>query len=215
MTKVDHMAVRYSYEVKSGHGLRNNPLKAIIAPRPIGWISTRSRAGVANLAPYSFFNMINDDPPLVMFASTGYKDTVKNCDETREFGFNLATKKLADRMNESSAPISADVDEFDLCGLEKAGAKIISSPLVAASPASLECRVTEVRQLPVLENQLARAWITIGQVVAVHLDVACIVDGRFRTELANPILRAGYAAEYWEIDDAGRFSMPRPKGFAR
>jgi flavin reductase (DIM6/NTAB) family NADH-FMN oxidoreductase RutF len=204
------MSDRHSYRIEDGHGLRHDPLKAIVAPRPIGWISTLSATGIANLAPYSFFAMINDRPPMLMFSSTGHKDSVTNIEATGEFVFNLATRPLAERMNASSATLPPDADEFATSGLAAAPSLLVAPPRVAASPAALECRVVEVKRLCDLEGREVDGWMTIGQIVAVHLDPACIEDGLFLTERANPILRAGYAADYWEIGEAGKFAMRRP-----
>jgi flavin reductase (DIM6/NTAB) family NADH-FMN oxidoreductase RutF len=204
----------YAYRVEDGHGLRHNPLKAIIAPRPIGWISTLSDDGVANLAPYSFSNMINDAPPMLMFSSTGYKDSVRNIEATGEFVFNLATRPLAEQVNATSAAFPSEVDEFEAAGLERADGLVVACPRVAASPAAVECRAVDVRRLRDLDGEPVDAWMTVGQIVAVHLDPACIEDGVFLTERANPILRAGYAGDYWEIGDTGKFAMWRPKSDA-
>lgn len=200
----------HAYRVEDGHGLRHNPLKAIVAPRPVGWISTLSAEGIANLAPYSFFNLVNDTPPMLMFSSTGYKDSVRNIEATGEFVFNLATRRLAEQMNATSAVFPHEVDEFEAAGLEKASGLVVACPRVAASPAALECRAVEVRRLHDVDGEPVDSWMTIGQVVAVHLDPGCIEEGLFLTERANPILRAGYAADYWEIGDYGKFAMWRP-----
>lgn len=201
----------HSYAVRDGHGLPHNPLKAIIAPRPIGWMSTLSATGIANLAPYSFFNIINDVPPLVMFASTGHKDSVSNIEATGAFVFNLATRPLAEKMNITSAMFPPDVDEFEAAGLTKAPSLLVAPPRVAESPAALECRAVEVRQLRDMEGAAVDGWLTIGQIVAVHIDRACLVDGIYRTERAHPILRAGYEADYWELTPTGHFTMRRPQ----
>lgn len=200
----------YSYRVGDGHGLKHNPMKAIVAPRPVGWISSLSLGGTPNLAPYSFFNMVSDTPPLLMFSSVGYKDSIRNVEETGEFIFNLATEPLAKQMNLSSAAFPQDVDEFEAAELEKADAIMLKCPRVAASPAAIECRVVEVRQLKNAEGRLVDAWMAIGEAVAVHLNSACIDDGLFRTELAHPIMRAGYVSEYWAVDARGKFEMRRP-----
>src|ERR1700739_1883479 len=121
----------YAFRVEEGHGLRHNPLKAIVAPRPIGWISTLSVDGIANLAPYSFFNLVNDAPPLLMFSSTGYKDSVRNIEATGEFICNLATRPLAEKVNLTSAPFAQGVDEFEAAGLEKAEGLVVACPRVA------------------------------------------------------------------------------------
>jgi flavin reductase (DIM6/NTAB) family NADH-FMN oxidoreductase RutF len=201
----------YAYRIEDGHSLRHNPLKAIVAPRPIGWISTLSADGIANLAPYSFFNLVNDAPPMLMFSSTGYKDSVRNIEATGEFVCNLATRALAEQVNLTSAVFPHGVDEFEAAGLEKADAMVTACPRVAASPAALECRSVEVRQLHDLLGEPVDSWMVIGQVVAVHLDPSCIEDGLFLTERAHPILRAGYAADYWEIGETGKFAMWRPR----
>lgn len=200
----------YYYEIDQGHGLRRNPLKAIMAPRLIGWISSQGSDGVDNLAPYSFFNMVNDSPPMLMFSSTGFKDSVRNIEATGEFAFNLASRPLAGAVNRTSASVPSDVDEFELAGLEKASCHLIGARRVAASPACLECRLVDIRQLSDLHGAAIESWMVIGQIVAVHLDPTCITDGLFLTERAEPILRAGYAAEYWAIGAAGKFEMARP-----
>jgi flavin reductase (DIM6/NTAB) family NADH-FMN oxidoreductase RutF len=204
------MSDRHSYRIEDGHGLRHDPLKAIIAPRPIGWISTLSSTGIANLAPYSFFAMINDRPPMLMFSSTGHKDSVANIEATGAFVFNLATRPLAEAMNATSATLPPDADEFEIAGLTKAPSLLVAPPRVAETPAAFECRAVEVKQLRDLDGRAVDGWMTIGQIVAVHLDPACIEDGLFLTERARPIQRAGYAADYWEVGAAGKFAMRRP-----
>lgn len=199
----------HSYDVPDGHGLARNPLKAIVAPRPIAWVSTLSRSGVGNLAPYSFFNMISDQPPMLMFSSVGYKDSVRNIEETGEFSVSMASHALAERMNRTSSPLPPEVDEFDVSGLDRLACRQIAPPGVAGSPAVLECRSVEVKRLKDMHGHDADVWMVLGQIVAVHLDKSCIADGRFRTELAQPVLRAGYADEYWGIGAEGKFSMGR------
>jgi len=200
----------HSYRVQDGHGLRHNPLKAMIAPRPIAWISTLSKTGVPNLAPYSFFNMINDDPPQLMFASSGYKDTVTNIAETREFVVNLADRRLAEALNATSRPFPPNVSEFDEAKLDSSPSMLVAPRRVTASPAALECRRVQIIPVPDLDGNSTNSWLTIGQIVAVHIDLRCIVDGMYRTEAAAPITRAGYTGDYWEIGGAGKFQMPRP-----
>ena len=190
---------------------RYKVLTAFVLPRPIAWVTCMGPTGVVNAAPYSFFNLVYDAPPMLMFASSGSKDTVRNIEATGEFVCNLATRPLAERMNLTSAPFPRGVDEFEAAGLEKAGGLVVACPRVAASPAALECRAVEVRRLHDLEGRPLDSWMTIGQVVAVHLDPLCLEDGMFVTERAHPIVRAGYAADYWEIAAAGKFAMRRPK----
>ncbi|WP_144097578.1 flavin reductase family protein [Croceicoccus sediminis] len=201
----------HSYRSSEGHGLRHNPLKAIIGPRPIGWISTLSDSGVANLAPYSFFNMINDRPPLVMFSSTGYKDSVTNIAARGEFACNLATRPLAEQVNLTSGAFEPDVDEFERAGLAKADCMEIDVPRVADAPACLECRMVSIQQLKGLNDVKADSWMVIGEIVAVHLAEEYLADGLFQTDRAEPILRAGYAGDYWAIGSEGKFTMYRPK----
>lgn len=172
--------------------LKYDPIKAIVAPRPIGWISTLSSEGVANLAPYSFFNAVGGMPPMLMFASEGFKDSARNASDTGEFVFNYASRDLADEMNNSSANAPAGVSEFDHYNIEKAESKIIAPPRVAKAKASLECKVTSVVETNDVEGNLTGAVIIIGQVVGVHIDDDVLRDGRFEVSLADPISRLGY-----------------------
>jgi flavin reductase (DIM6/NTAB) family NADH-FMN oxidoreductase RutF len=135
------------YEPPAGHRLAHDPLKAIIAPRPIGWISSIDASGAVNLAPYSFFNMVSDDPPMVMFSSNGWKDSVRNVSETGEFVANLAVRALAEPMNLTSVAVPHDVDEMDLARLEKAPSVLVKPPRVAAAPAALECTCVSIQRL--------------------------------------------------------------------
>lgn len=199
------------YETSNGHGLNRDPLKAIIAPRPIGWISTVSADGVANLAPYSFFNQFFDDPAIIGFSSVTFKDSVRNIEATGEFAFNLATRPLAEAMNVTTWAFPPDVDEFARAGLEKAPCRLIRPPRVAASPATLECRLSQLIQLKDAAGALLDGWMVLGEVIAVHINTALIRDGRFDTGAAQIITRAGYAADYWEIGESGHFKMARPR----
>jgi len=198
------------YEVAQGHGLPHDPFKAIVAPRPIGWVSTLGPDGVPNLAPYSFFNAIGDAPPMIAFSSSGRKDSLTNAEATREFVWNMATRPLAEQMNRSSAPVAADIDEFTLAGLAAAPSRLVAPPRVAESPASLECRVVQITQLHDLDGAAIDQWLVIGQVVAVHIRVEYLSDGLFDTAAARPILRAGYRADYAEVTPDAMFRMIRP-----
>lgn len=180
------------YEPKAGHGLPHDPLKAIIAPRPIGWISTVDPQGRCNLAPYSFFNAISTQPPMLAFSSEGLKDTVRNAKATGEFVFNLATAALAEPMNQSAAQVPPEVDEFALAGLSTAPSRLVRPPRVAASPAALECKVIDVLHLRDIDGNTVGRYLTIGQVVGVHIDDAYLVDGLFDTARAVPLARCGY-----------------------
>lgn len=201
----------YFYETANGHGLDRDPLKAIIAPRPIGWISTVSANGIANLSPYSFFNQFSDDPAIIGFSSMTRKDSLRNIEDTGAFIFNMATRSLASSMNISSGAYPPEIDEFEVAGLQKENGRLVDVPRVALSPASLECRVTQIIQLQNLEGMTIDRWLVLGQVVAVWIDSACLVEGRFATAQAEPLLRGGYAGDYWSIGDAGYIDIRRPR----
>jgi flavin reductase (DIM6/NTAB) family NADH-FMN oxidoreductase RutF len=198
------------YEPRNGHGLRHDPFNAIIAPRPIGWISSRDASGNVNLAPYSFFNGFCYHPPIIGFSSTSPKDTLKNVQETGEFVWNLATKDLAKQMNATAAHVAHDVSEFAIAGLTAVPGKLVNVPRVAESPVSFECRLTQIIRLRGADGKDAQAWLTLGEVVAVHIDKAMIKDGVYRTGLARPIVRAGRKGDYFEIKDEDMFEMVRP-----
>jgi flavin reductase (DIM6/NTAB) family NADH-FMN oxidoreductase RutF len=198
------------YEPRNGHGLRHDPFNAIIAPRPIGWISSRDASGNINLAPYSFFNGFCYHPPIIGFSSTSPKDTLKNVQETGEFVWNLATKDLAKQMNATAAHVAHDVSEFAIAGLTAVPGKLVNVPRVAESPVSFECRLTQIIRLRGADGKDAQAWLTLGEVVAVHIDKAMIKDGVYRTGLARPIVRAGRKGDYFEIKDEDMFEMVRP-----
>lgn len=198
------------YEPASGHGLPHDPFKALVAPRPIGWISTLSTSGVPNIAPYSFFNAVGDKPPLIAFSSSGQKDSITNAEATGEFVWNMATRSLAEAMNASSASVPPETDEFTLAGLETAPSRIVAPARVSASPASLECRLTDIVVLHDLEGQPTDNRLVIGQVVGVHIQRTLLRDGLFDTGAARPIMRAGYRDEYVEATPETMFTMVRP-----
>jgi len=198
------------YEPANGHGLPHDPLNAIVAPRPIGWIGSVSADGVRNLAPYSFFNLLNYKPPLLAFSSNGWKDSVANIEQTREFTWNLATRALAEQMNRSAATVPGEVDEFTLAGLEVAPSNKIAAPRVALSPASFECVLTQLVQLETQSGEPVDTWLVIGEVVGIHIDRAMLENGIYQTARAHPILRGGGPADYFEITEAAKFAMKRP-----
>lgn len=189
------------------HGLRHDPFKAIVAPRPIGWISTRGTSGVVNLAPYSFFNAISDRPKLVMFSSVGMKHSASLAIESGQFVANLATASLARAVNQTSAPSEVGVSEFTLAGLTEAPSRLVSAPRVAESPAALECVVTEVLHPKGLDGKVSENVLVIGQVVGIHIDEAILRDGMIDMRLAAPLSRLGYM-DYAVADDV--FQMQRP-----
>ena len=198
------------YEPANGHGLKHDPFNAIIAPRPIGWISSRDAKGNVNLAPYSFFNAFCYTPPIVGFSSTSWKDSAQNIQETGEFVWNLATKDLAQHMNATAAHVAHDVNEFTIAGLTTVPGRIVNVPRVAESPVAFECKLTQIIRLQGADGKEAQAWLTLGEVVAVHIDKAMIRDGVYQTGLAHPIVRAGRKGDYFEIKDDDMFEMVRP-----
>lgn len=197
------------YEPKNGHGLPHNPFNAIVTPRPIGWIATRGADGSDNLAPYSFFNAVAYDPPQVMFASTSAKpdrgdtkDSVANIRDTGVFAVNIVSFALRDAMNTTSGPWGKDTDEFALANLEKVGCDTINCARVAASPATLECKLTQIVQLPGAAN-----FAVFGEVTGVHMRDYCMVDGMFDVKQFSPMARLGYR-DYATVRET--FSLTRP-----
>ena len=198
------------YEPKNGHRLPHDPFNAIVGPRPIGWISSRNAAGAFNLAPYSFFNAFNYTPPIVGFSSIGYKDTVRNVEQTGEFAWNLATRPLAESMNQTCAPVPPDVSEFELVGLTPVASRVIAVPRVLESPVSFECRVTQIVQLQGADGAKVPSWLVLGEVVAIHIAKASLRDGVYDTAAAAHILRGGGSGDYFTIGPEQLFRMKRP-----
>ncbi|MTI09598.1 flavin reductase family protein [Curvivirga aplysinae] len=200
------------YQPKDGHNLPHNPFNALVTPRPIGWISSVSRFGKVNLAPYSFFNAVAYFPPQVMFSSTGHhqqgglKDSVRNIQETGEFVVNIATYDLRDQLNKTSVPAPHDTDEFEFAELEKADSQIVSVPRVEASPAHLECKLTQIVSLP-SEEQYGPNLAIFGEVVGIHIDESILVDGLVDARKMAPISRMGYQ-DFSALGDL--FTMARP-----
>lgn len=197
------------YQPKDGHGLPHNPFNAIVTPRPIGWISSRSADGHDNLAPYSFFNAVAYEPPQVMFASTGSKadrdfgkDSVANIRETGVFACNVVSHALRDAMNASSAALAGDVDEFTHAGLEKAECETVACSYVVDAPAVLECKLTKIVELPGLSNQ-----VVFGEVTGVRIRDEHLIDGTFDVTTFQPLARLGYR-DYSVVKDL--FSLTRP-----
>jgi flavin reductase (DIM6/NTAB) family NADH-FMN oxidoreductase RutF len=197
------------YEPSKGHNLSHDPFKAIVAPRPIGWISTSDADGRVNLAPYSFFNAVCDHPPMIMFSSSGLKDTVSNIKANGDFVCNLVTRPLAEKMNQTSASLPRGINEFEFAGLAPAPSRIVRPPRVADAPAALECRLVQIIQLNSLDGAKLDQYLTIGQVVGVHIDRAYLKDGLFDLLATHPVQRAGYTADYTEATTG--FKMPRPR----
>lgn len=197
----------------NAHNLPHDPFKACVAPRPIGWISTLSAGGVANIAPYSFFNGVASDPPQVMYATSGNqphgpKDTVTNIRETGEFVVNVATWDLRDAMNTTSLPVGPEEDEFALAGLSQAPSQLVKPPRIAQSPINMECRLVDIIDLlskdPLLPNTMV-----LGHVVGIHIDEKILTDGAIDNTKLKLISRLGYK-DYACVDKV--FSMSRPGG---
>ena len=187
--------------------LPHDPFKAIVAPRPIGWITSISLKGEVNLAPYSYFNGINSRPALVMFASEGRKDSVSFIEQTGEFVCNLATWDLREAMNITSAPLPRGVNEMSHAGLEAAPSRLVKPPRVAASPCALECKLIKVVAMETADGKPVDCHVVFGQVVGVHIDDRFIVDGLLDTAAMKPIARCGYD-QYAVVESV--FSMQRP-----
>lgn len=196
------------YEPILGHGLPHDPFKAIVAPRPIGWISTVDKRGEPNLAPYSFFNGVCDSPPIVMFSSAGRKHSAANAEATGEFVCNFVSHALKDAMNTTSAAVDAGVNEFRLASLAPARCRVVKAPRVAASPAALECKTIGVTELKDRFGEPTDRFVVFGQVVGVHLDESYLVDGMFDTAKAGALARCGYL-DYSATFET--FAMTRPK----
>lgn len=197
------------YRPSDGHGLPHNPFNALIAPRPIGWISSRDSAGRDNLAPYSFFNAVAYEPPQVMFASTsakpdqaGTKDTVANIRETGVFCVHIVGAAQADAMNATSAPLAKGKDEFAAANLTKTPCTTIDCSRITSAPAALECTLTQIVTLPGAAN-----YTVFGEVTGIHIDEAILADGRIDLGRLRPLARLGYM-DYAVIEEG--FTLNRP-----
>jgi flavin reductase (DIM6/NTAB) family NADH-FMN oxidoreductase RutF len=193
---------------KNDHGLPFDPLKAIVAPRPIGWITSVGANGEINLAPYSFFNALSTRPPIVGFSSESLKDSVSLVEETKEFVCNLATYDLRDAMNKTSASLPRGVNEMEVAGLAAAPSRLVKPPRVAASPCALECRWLQTVRLKDLDGRTLERYFVIGQVVGIHIDDRFIKNGMLDTAAMRPIARCGYQ-DYAMVD--ATFSLVRPQ----
>ena len=189
--------------------LPHNPWTAMVAPRPIGWISTKSKAGAVNIAPYSYFNAVSAVPPIVMFSSDGWKDTLTFANETREFVWNMATWNLREEMNLTSATLERGDSEFAFANLEMAPCRLVAPPRVAKSPVSFECRVVDIIPVKDIDGKQLENTIVLGQVVGIHLDERFIRKGVLDTAAMMPLARLGYRDYSW-VEQT--FPMDRPKG---
>ena len=194
---------------KGRHGLKFDPFKALVVPRPIGWIGTLGADGVPNLAPYSFFNAVSDKPPMVMFSSAGRKDSLRNVLASGEFTCSIANWDLREAMNLSSAPVQPDVDEFALAGLHTAPSLTIKAPRVAEAPAALECRLWQTLDLPQPDGKGLQYTLVIGQVVGIYISDTVIQDGLVQTAAMRPLARMGYM-DYAVVTPETSFTMNRP-----
>ncbi|MCF6368591.1 flavin reductase family protein [Rhizobium halophilum] len=192
----------------NSHGMQHDPFKAIVAPRPIGWIGTKGRDGSINLSPYSFFNVVSDDPKIVMFSSSGRKDSLRNAEETGVFTTSLASRDLAEQVNASSIAVPYGTDEFAIAGLSAKRGEIVDAPYVAEAHAVLECRVTEIIQPKTMDGGRATSFMVLGQVVGIHISEFVIREGRIDMTLLRPIARMGYR----DFSDGGTdvFQLTRP-----
>ena len=205
---------------RNNHGLRYNPLKACVVPRPIGWISTVDVAGVTNVAPFSFFNLLSYDPPFVMFSAGahevdgGKKDTVVNIEATGEFVFNMATWTQKDQMNETAQIVDRTVDEMAAAGLEPEPSRLVRPPRIKGSPVQFECRLHQIVRLPGREPS-ADHHMVIGRVVAVHIDDAALTaDGRIDVLKLRPIARLGYK-DYCAVESIFQMEKRTPEDVLR
>ncbi len=202
---------KHVYLTKKGHGLKHNPFNSIVAPRPIGWVSTMGQDCIANLAPYSFFNAFNYSPPIIGFSSIGYKDSVANIEETGEFCWNFVNRPLAHQMNMSSANIDRDADEFEFASLVKGVSHVVRPPHVQESPVIMECVKTQIVQLKDNESNHIVIYMVFGEVVAVHIDKSVIEDGVFSLIKAQPVIRGGGPNDYFTLSESQRLNIDRPK----
>jgi flavin reductase (DIM6/NTAB) family NADH-FMN oxidoreductase RutF len=195
----------------NAHGLPHDPFKALVTPRPIGWITAMSARGEVNLSPYSFFNAVSERPHMVAFSSSGRKDALAFIEETGEFVCNLATYDLRDKMNLTSAVLPRGENEMAHAGLEAAPSRLVKPPRVADSPAALECKWLQTVPLAPLDGGEPAYFLVIGQVVGIHIDDRFIVDGLVDTAAMRPIARSGYR-DYFVATPETKFSITRPGG---
>ncbi|MDP2120098.1 MAG: flavin reductase family protein [Hoeflea sp.] len=191
----------------NAHGLPHDPFKAIVSPRPIGWIGTRGKDGSVNLAPYSYFNAVSDNPKTVMFSSSGRKDSLRNAEETGVFTASMVSRALAEKMNLTSIDAPYGESEFGIAGLAMAEGRVVDAPYVAEAHAALECRVTSIFEVKSLEGRPSGSFVVMGQVMGIHLDEAALSEGMLDMAIAAPVARMGYM-DY--CDGSEPFRMRRP-----
>jgi flavin reductase (DIM6/NTAB) family NADH-FMN oxidoreductase RutF len=203
---------------KNNHGLPYNPLKACVVPRPIGWLTTMSAAGVINLAPFSFFNILSYDPPFVMFSAGsheqdgGKKDSVINVEATGEFVYNMAIWAQRDQMNQTALIVEHSLDEMAATGLDPLPSRLVRPPRVKGSPVHFECRLHQIVALPA-HKPSSEHHVVIGRVVAVHIDDAALtVDGRVDVLKMRPIARLGYK-DYTSVESVFQMEKQTPEDY--
>jgi flavin reductase (DIM6/NTAB) family NADH-FMN oxidoreductase RutF len=196
------------------HGMTQDPLTALIVPRPIGWISTLDGQGRVNLAPYSFYNAVSASPPMIYFSTTGTygdnptKHSRRNAEETGEFVVNMVSAVLAKQMNITTSMVDYGVDEMKLAGLTPAPSRYVKPPRVAESPIALECKYWKTIEMPIEEGrEKQQATVVFGRVVGIHVDDSIVKNGRIDTLAFKPVARLGYS-EYTTTENVWR--MPRP-----
>jgi flavin reductase (DIM6/NTAB) family NADH-FMN oxidoreductase RutF len=216
----ERIMYRMYYETdKNDHGLRHNPLKACVVPRPIGWLTTINAAGAVNLAPFSFFNLLSYDPPFVAFSAGsheedgGKKDSVTNVEATGEFVYNMATWAQKDQMTLTALIVDRRVDEMAAAGLEPLPSRLVRPPRVKGSPVQFECRLHQIVTLPG-RTPASQHSLVIGRVVAVHIDdEALTADGRVDILKLRPIARLGYM-DYTSVESVFQMVKAMPEEHA-
>lgn len=199
-----------SYEPKSGHPFKVDPLNILIGPRPIGWISSLSETGNANLAPYSFFSLFNYRPPIIGFSSVGEKHSLRNICKYKEFVWNLTTRNLVEKMNLTCAEVEETIDEFALAGLHKLESKHVKVPRVAESLAQFECQLSQIIQLKNSAGALLPSWLILGEVIHIHVHKKMINEGEVNGFNSGIVLRGGGPSAYLEVTHDQRFDLLRP-----
>lgn len=199
------------YEPDKGHGLPHDPFKAIVAPRPIGWISSLGADGSLNLAPYSYFNTVGSHPHLVMFSSEGEKDSVTFVRETGEFVANLVSRNLAEKMNATGVDAPRGVSEFGYAALTPAPSRLVKPPRVAEAFAALECKLTEIHRPKGIGGRSSSNLLVFGEVIGVHIDDDVLTDGLFDIVKAGTVARLGYM-DYAAVIETFAMRRPRWKG---
>ena len=200
----------HSYRPADGHGLKHNPLPTIIGPRPIAWISSKSPRGILNLAPYSFFNLFNYNPPIIAFSSVGYKDSIRNIESSKEFVCNIVDGSLASKMNATSAPLEYEVSEFEYAELQASPSEMVAAPRVCQAKRALECQLSQILQLKDAKENLLDSWMVLAEVVLVHIDKKIINNEELDKNKFKQILRGGGASDYYEVGLGNIFYMSRP-----